>query len=353
MRENVRKTISFGEPELTLGTGHKAGIIAEVGQAHDGSLGIAHSFIDRAAEAGADIIKFQTHIAGAESTPAEPFRVKFSYEDNTRYEYWQRMEFSTDQWDGLMKHALEKGLLFLSSPFSVEAVELLDRLGIAAWKVGSGEVNNQELLKAFGRTGKPILISSGMSDYNEIDQAVKAVRGLSNPFMLLQCTSMYPTPLEKVGLNVLEYLRKYGVPVGLSDHSGLIYPGLAAMACGADLLEVHVTFDRRMFGIDNPVSLTFEELEVLSRARDAFHLMRQSDVDKDLMAGELSGMRALFNKSVTLRIDLPAGTTLERKHLTVKKPGTGIPGGEMDNLVGRTLKRDVESSELLDWEDFE
>lgn len=353
MTENVRKTISFGEPELTLGTGHKAGIIAEVGQAHDGSLGIAHSFIDRAAEAGADIIKFQTHIAGVESTPAEPFRVKFSYEDDTRYEYWQRMEFSPDQWDGLMKHTREKGLLFLSSPFSVEAVELLDRLGIAAWKVGSGEVNNQELFKALGRTGKPILISSGMSDYNEIEQVVQAVRGHSNPYMLLQCTSMYPTPLEKVGLNVLKYLRKYDVPVGLSDHSGQIYPGLAAMACGADLLEVHVTFDHRMFGVDNPVSLTFEELEVLSSARDAFHLMRQSDVDKDRMAEELSGMRALFNKSVTLRIDLPAGATLEREHLTAKKPGTGIPVSEMDKLVGRTLKRDIKLTELLDWEDFE
>ena len=353
MQENAGKTISFGEPELTIGPGHKARIIAEVGQAHDGSLGIAHSFIDRAAEAGADIIKFQTHIAMAESTPAEPFRVKFSYEDDTRYDYWQRMEFTPDQWDGLMKHAREKGLLFLSSPFSVKAVELLDRLGIAAWKVGSGEVGNQELLEAFGKTGKPILISSGMSDYNEIEQAVRAVRGQSNPFMLLQCTSMYPTPLEKVGLNVLEYLRKYGVPVGLSDHSGQIYPGLAAMACGADLVEVHVTFDRRMFGVDNPVSLTFEELEVLSRARDAFHLMRQSDVDKDRMAEELSGMRALFNKSVTLQIDLSTGATLEREHLTAKKPGTGIPVSEMDKVVGRTLKRDIKSSELLDWKDFE
>ena len=138
-------------------------VIGEVSQSHDGSLGMAHAFIDAIAKAGADAVKFQTHIAAAESTPQEPWRVKFSKQDASRYDYWKRMEFTSEQWQGLADHAQEKGLIFLSSPFSVEAVGLLERIGMPAWKVASGEVNNKVLLDAMLKTRKPILLSSGMS----------------------------------------------------------------------------------------------------------------------------------------------------------------------------------------------
>ncbi|MEO0562497.1 MAG: N-acetylneuraminate synthase family protein, partial [Chloroflexota bacterium] len=232
-------------------------IIAEVAQAHDGSLGLAHAFIDAAAKANANAIKFQTHIADAESTPQEPWRVKFSPQDETRYEYWQRMEFTPEQWAGLHQHAADTGLVFLSSAFSAAAVDLLERLDISAWKVASGEINNHPLLDHMMTTQKPILLSSGMSSFAELDRAVNRCKQAGVAVGVFQCTSMYPTPPEKIGLNVIEEMRsRYGIPVGLSDHSARGAAGVAAAVVGADMLEVHVTFHEDMFGPDVPASLT-------------------------------------------------------------------------------------------------
>ena len=232
-----------------VGQGNPALIIAEVAQSHDGSLGLAHAFVDAAAEAGADAIKFQTHFAAEESTLDEPFRIRFSQQDQTRFDYWRRMEFSPDQWHGLASHARERGLIFLSTPFSMAAIELLRKIGVPAWKIGSGEFASSDLWKAMAATGTPILFSTGMASRAEIDGAVTIFRSSAVPHALLQCTSTYPCPLEEVGLNVIDELRaRYACPVGLSDHSGSVFPGLAALARGADIVEIHVTFDRGMFG---------------------------------------------------------------------------------------------------------
>ena len=169
-------------------------VIGEVGQAHDGSLGLAHSFIDVIAGSGADAVKFQTHIAAAESTPSEPWRVKFSRQDDSRYQYWQRMEFTESQWQGLKDHADEAGLFFLSSPFSLEAVDLLRRVGVSAWKVASGEVTNTMLLDQMIEDGQPVLLSSGMSKMEELSSAVRQIKTKGVPFAVMQCTSAYPTP---------------------------------------------------------------------------------------------------------------------------------------------------------------
>ena len=223
---------------LQSGPTGKALIVAEVAQAHDGSLGLAHAFIDAVAAAGADAIKFQTHIASAESTVHEPWRVKFSRQDATRYDYWKRMEFSEEQWFGLKTHAEERNLKFLSSPFSIEAVELLTRVGVAAWKVASGEVNNEPMFVAMAASRLPMILSSGMSTIAELDAAVGRVKAAGLPLTLLQCTSMYPTPPEKIGLNLIPFFReRYDCAVGLSDHSGTLYAGLAAAAIGIDALK--------------------------------------------------------------------------------------------------------------------
>ena len=148
--------------------GGRCFIIAEIAQAHDGSLGTAHAYIDAVAKTGADAIKFQTHIASAESTPDEPFRIKFSRQDENRFDYWKRMEFTKEQWVGLFEHCKEVGITFLSSPFSEEAVELLNEIGTPAWKIASGEVSNQPMLAKMSETQKPILLSTGMSDIDEI-----------------------------------------------------------------------------------------------------------------------------------------------------------------------------------------
>ncbi|MBT4769945.1 MAG: N-acetylneuraminate synthase, partial [Rhodospirillaceae bacterium] len=275
-------------------------IIAEVAQAHDGSLGAAHAFIDASADAGADGIKFQTHIAAAESTPSEPWRVKFSQQDETRYEYWKRMEFSEEQWAELRDHARQRGLLFISSPFSGEAVDLLKRIDIDAWKIASGEVANSPLLEQLGGHKKPVLLSTGMSPWSEIDTAVEQIRSHGLPVVVMQCTSIYPTPPEKTGIALIPKMReRYNCPVGLSDHSGTIYPGLAAAVYGIEVLELHVTFDRKMFGPDGPASVTFQELRQLVDGIRIIEVMVKSEVDKDLMAEELRPLRQIFNKSIT------------------------------------------------------
>lgn len=329
-------------------------IVGEVAQTHDGSLGVAHAFVDAIADAGADAVKFQTHIASAESTPGEPWRVKFSRQDASRYDYWKRMEFSEEQWNGLRAHAEERGLWFLSSPFSLEAVEMLERVGVAAWKVASGETSNEGLLEAMAATRRPFLVSTGMSPLAEIDRAVARIEAHGLPLVLMQCTSSYPCPPEKVGLNLIPvYRERYGCGVGLSDHSGSIYPGLAAATLSIAALEVHVTLSREMFGPDVPVSLTTEELRRLVDGVRFIEKMNANPVDKDAAAGELETVRRLFTKSVVARRDLAAGTVLREEHLAAKKPGTGIPAARIPELVGARLKRDVAGDSLLSPEDLE
>src|SRR5687767_14084816 len=198
-----------------LGSG-RCLVIGEVAMSHDGSVGLAHAFIDAIAAAGADAVKFQTHIAAAESTPAEPFRVKFSRQDASRYDYWKRMEFTEEQWRTLADHARDRGLLFLSSPFSREAVDLMARVGMPLWKVAAGEVRNLPLLDHMIAAGRPIIPSSGMSAVEELDKAVQRVRRAGLPLAVVQCTTAYPCPPERIGLNLLSFFReRYGCFVGL------------------------------------------------------------------------------------------------------------------------------------------
>jgi N,N'-diacetyllegionaminate synthase len=205
-----------------------------------------------------------------------------------------------------------------------------------------------------GKHGAPILLISGMSTMDEVDQSVERIRKKGLPVAIFQCTSSYPTPFEKVGLNMIEeFKHRYQCPAGLSDHSGSVYPGLAAMAIGDDLLEVHIIFDKRLFGPDVTASVTLEEIKILVKAKIAFHTMFQNPIDKDEMARDLKRMRNLFMKSLAPVSDYPAGTLVSEEMLTLKKPGTGIPKSEIGRIVGRRLKRDVASNRLITWDDLE
>lgn len=336
-----------------LGTG-RCLVIGEVALTHDGSLGLAHAFVDAIAAAGADAVKFQTHIAAAESTPAEPFRIAFSKQDASRYDYWRRMEFSEEGWRGLAQHARDHGLLFLSSPFSFEAVDLLQRIGMPLWKIASGETSNTLLLDRILDTGAPVLLSTGMSPLAEIDAAVARVKGKGVQAGVFQCTTAYPCPPEKIGLNLIpEYRERYGCWVGLSDHSATIYPGLAAAAMGLDLLEVHVALSREMFGPDVPASVTTAELRQLVDGIRFIERMRANPVDKDASAAETAPLRRLFTRSVVTRTALPAGTVLVSAHLAVKKPGTGLPPERLADIVGRRLSRAVAADHVLSADDLD
>lgn len=329
-------------------------VIGEVAQAHDGSLNLAHAFVDAIADAGADAVKFQTHIAAEESTRDEPWRVRFSHADETRFDYWRRMEFTPEQWTGLRAHAEDRGLAFLSSPFSLAAVDLLERVGVAAWKIASGETGNTVLLDRIAGD-LPVLLSTGMSPWAEIDAAVERLRAAgTSELAVLQCTSMYPTAPESVGLNVVSELReRYGCASGLSDHSGTIYPSLAAVALGGTVLEVHVTMSREMPGPDVPASLTPEELRQLVEGTRAIGAALAAPVEKDDAAADLADVRALFTRSLVAREPIAAGTTLGEEHLAAKKPGGGLPPDQLASLLGRTLRRDLAADERLAEEDVE
>jgi len=337
-----------------VGPGAPPMIVGEVAQAHDGSLGTAHAFIDAIAAAGADAVKFQTHIAAAESSSQELFRVKFSQQDATRYDYWKRMEFTPEGWAGLAEHARQRGLIFLSSPFSEEAVDLLEKIGMPAWKIASGEVNNPILMERIAATRKPVLLSTGMSPIAEVDGAVNFIKDLGLPLLVFQCTSKYPSGSEDIGLNLLGLFRqRYRTPVGISDHSGKIFTGLAAAALGVNMIEVHVTLSRQMFGPDVIVSLTPAELTQLVEGARFIYSAMEHPVDKDARAAVMQEMRSLFNKSLVARHDLKAGQRLQKEDITARKPGTGIPAARLDDFIGRKLRRDVPAENFLSTDDFE
>jgi N-acetylneuraminate synthase len=338
---NVRRALGLEEGD------RGCVVIAEVAQGHDGSLGTAHAYIDAVAAAGADAVKFQTHLAAAESSRFEPWRVQFSPQDETRFDYWQRMEFTEPQWAGLAEHAREAGLLFLSSPFSPAAVELLERVGVAAWKVASGELTNLPLVAQMAATGKPVLLSTGMATWAEIEAAVAVVEAAGALPVVFQCTSAYPCPPEQIGLNVLSELRSRGWRVGMSDHSGTVFVPLAAAALGIDVLEVHVVASRELFGPDVSSSITTVELRQVMEGLRWLHRATTNPVDKDAVAAELAPLRDLFTKSVVATADLPAGSVLRVGDLATKKPGTGIPAAQLHAVVGRTLAVAVEEDEPI------
>lgn len=331
----------------------KTFIIAEIGQAHEGSLGILHSYIDALADTGVDAIKFQTHIAEAESSAYEPFRVKFSYEDDTRYDYWKRMQFSLEQWKGIKKHCDEVGLEFISSPFSNMAVDWLEEVGIQKYKIGSGEVSNFLMLEKIAKTGKDIILSSGMSSFSEIDDTINFLKGFSNNLSILQCTTKYPTSAEDIGLNVLKELEeRYNIPVGLSDHSSTIYPSLSAVSLGAKILEFHVVFDKKMFGPDSKSSLTIDEVKQLVEGVRFIEKSLENKIDKNDNSKFLE-LKNIFEKSLCVNKSLKKGDTITFEDLDAKKPfGQGISAKEYKRVLGKIVNKDLEKWDFLKEEDI-
>ena len=245
-------------------------------------------------------------------------------------------------------------MIFLSSPFSVDAVKMLDRIGMPVWKIASGEISNMELMESIWATGKPVLFSTGLCDLDKLDTVVELTRSKKVPFGIFQCTSEYPCQPENWGLNLIDELRKrYNCPVGLSDHSGDIYAGLAAVALGVDFIEVHVTFSRQMFGPDVAASVTLEELGTLVQGVNQIRDSLNSPVQKNIMTKEMSDLENIFGRSLALREDLPAGTIVKREDMTLKKPGTGIPYSRVNDLSGKRLRHDKAAVHLLKEEDFE
>lgn len=323
-------------------------IIAEVAQAHDGSLGIAHSYIDALKHSGVDAVKFQIHIADAESSEFEKFRINFSYQDKTRFDYWKRMEFSLDQWKGLKEHCDEVGLEFIASPFSCAAVDLLEELNVSRYKIGSGEISNYLMLNKIGLTGKPIILSSGMSNIQEISATLEFLKPFGNPLCLLQCTTEYPTAPQKWGLKMInEFKVLFEIPTGYSDHSADPVACLAAVACGAQIIEFHVVFDKRMFGPDAIASITIDEVTSLVKGVRKLDIAFSTEYNKD-DNNSYEDLKNNFGKSICVNKALSKGHIITLKDLESKKPfGHGIAPVEFKNVIGRTLNNDLREWDFL------
>ena len=329
-------------------------LIAEIAQAHEGSLGILHSYIDAVAKTGVQAIKFQMHIAEAESSIYEPFRVKFSKEDDTRFDYWKRMEFSLEQWKEIKKHCDDVGLDFICSPFSNLAVDWLEEIGVQTYKIGSGEVNNLLLLEKICATRKPIIISSGMSSFDELDKTVDFLKNKSVDFSILQCTTAYPTKPKQYGLNVINELKKrYNVSVGFSDHSAKVSTGIAAVALGAEILEFHVVFHREIFGPDAIASLTIEETKQLVESVNDIQSAIDNPIDKN-NNNQFDELKSIFEKSLAINKNLPENHIITFDDLESKKPkGYGISATDFQKVIGKKLNKEKSKWDFLTEEDIE
>lgn len=323
-------------------------LIAEIGQAHDGSLGNLLAMVSKLCSLRVDTIKVQHHIADAESSEYEQFRKKFSVQDSTRMDYWRRMEIPLPVMREIKAMIEAAGKQFLCTPFSLRAVDELENLGVDAYKIGSADVGNRLMLRRIAETGKPVIISSGTKDEAAMDAAIELLRPAAASLTIMHCTSAYPTPLAIVDLQGIDRLRaRYGLPVGLSDHSGQIWPTVFALAHGASHAEVHFTWNREQFGPDATSSLTPAEFETLADAIAAWKSTHTA-VNDPAVGVELEHIRTVFSRSVKLRQPLAAGELVTLSHLECFKPsGIGIDTQSAETLIGRAARRPLAAGVVL------
>ena len=329
-------------------------IIAEVGQAHEGNIVTLHSYIDAIAKTGVKTIKFQAHISEYESSSFDKFRTKNKYmQYSTREEYWKAMEFSKTQWKDIKNHCEKKGLFFLCSPFSLEAAKLLNEIGIKAWKIGSGEVTNYPMIEFIAKTKKPIILSSGMSNFKEIDETIKIIKKFNNKILLMQCTSMYPCKDEMIGLNVIKEMKeKFKLPVGFSDHSGDISTSFVAISNGADFVELHVIFDKSIDTFDTSSSVTPKDLSYLNQKFDRIKILSEVKINKNKIPKKILKLKKIFEKSIFLRKNLSKNHKIKFTDLSFKKPCLGIHAKEYKNVIGKKLRKNLLKNSILKWKDL-
>ena len=327
------QTISI--EKIPVGKGHPTFIIAEAGINHNGDMDIAKNLIRKAKELDVDAIKFQSW-------------TKDSLVQNLpQYEYLEILELTEERHRDLYDYCQQIGIKFLSSAFSTEAADLLENLGVDAYKMASMDLNNPDLLRYVAEKGKPMIVSTGMGTMAEVEEAVEAIFSTGNrQLILLQCTANYPPALEDVNLRAMETLRTaFDVPVGYSDHSIGISVPLAAVALGACVIEKHFTLDKEMEGYDHSVSTDPDDLRAMVAGIREIERALGSTV-KTPAEAELEG-RAFFRRSIIASVPIPAGTIITQNMLVTKRPGNGIPPGQIGTVVGKTASNDIAEDELI------
>jgi sialic acid synthase SpsE len=331
-----------------VGPAHPPFVIAEIGINHEGDVGKAMRMIDDAAAAGAEIVKFQCHVIEDEMAPSS----KAVIPGNAKESIWNimsRCALDEDQDRRLKAYAESRGLIYLSTPFSRAAAERLERMGVAAYKIGSGECNNYPLVEHIARYGKPVIMSTGMNDVSSVARSVDLLRRHAVPFALLHCTSIYPTPYDKVRLGALGDLREAfpDAVLGLSDHSLSNYPCLGAVALGAAILERHFTSDKSWPGPDVPVSMDPADLRALIEGSRAIH--QALGGKKSILAEEQPTIDFAYACVVAIR-EIGAGEAFTRENIWVKRPGTGeIKADRYESLLARRAAVAIAKDAQVRW----
>jgi N,N'-diacetyllegionaminate synthase len=346
---SFRETIEIGG--RPVGGGAPCYVIAEAGANHNRDLAIARELIDVAADAGADAVKFQTYTGKGIYSSKTP-RFEYLDDDRSAQEILEALELPREWQATLAEHARDRGIHFFSSPFDHEAVDGLAALGVPAMKIASFELVDLMLIRKAASVGVPVILSTGMARYGEIEDALGAVAEAGNERVaLLRCASLYPAPPRIMNLSAMATMRDaFGVPVGLSDHTEGIAVPTGAAALGMDLLEKHFTLSRDMEGPDHSFAIEPDELRALVAA--------VRDVEAALGSGRLEGpselerteMFTLGRRSLIAAADIPAGVVITEEMLTVKRPGYGIAPKDIDRVVGRVARVDIEFDDIVTWD---
>ena len=335
-----------------VGDGEPCFIIAEAGVNHNGNVEIAKRMIDKAAEIGADAIKFQTFLTEElvlPETPKARYQRKTTSSKETQFEMLKKLELNRKDHELLIKYAKKKKIIFLSTPYDKKSVDLLESLGVPAFKIASCDLTNLPLIRYVARKKKPIILSTGMSTIEEIMDAVRVIEEEGNEkIILLHAVSNYPCRVEELNLRCIITLRKtFGYIVGFSDHSlGIIAP-LVAIALGAKVVEKHFTLDRNMAGPDHRASLEPKEFKEMIKKIRMFEKSLGDGIKKPTRS-ERENIK-LLRRSVVSRVDIPKGARIKWSMLCVKRPGTGISSRYIDKIIGKRAKVFIKKGMLIEW----
>lgn len=342
------KPVTIGE--RAVGPGLPCLVIAEAGVNHNGSVEMALRLVEAAHNAGADIVKFQTFRSEEVVSPVAPkadYQVETTGGSESQLDMIKKLELPAEAFGKIERHCRENGIVFLSTPFDFGSADLLEQLGVVAFKVPSGEITNLPFLAYLARKGKPLIISTGMSDLDEVATAVDLVRSEGNArVVLLHCVSNYPAAPASVNLRAMKTLEdRFQVPVGYSDHTEGVAIPLGAVALGACAIEKHFTLDRNLPGPDHRASLEPGELAAMVRGIRSVQ-QALGDGVKRPVAEELS-TAAVARRSLVAAHDIPAGTVLTQAMVVIRRPGNGLPPSELSRVLGRRVSQDVAAGELL------
>lgn len=320
-------------------------VIAEIGSVHNGSLALAKKLIKKAAECGADTVKFQLHLSEFETLKDAPSPDYFKKEN--RYEYFNRINFSQLDWLEIKKFCELNKVEFLCSPFSIEAVDILEKLNVKRYKVPSGEVTNLPLLEKLKSTKKPVLLSTGMSNFKEIDDAYKILK--KNKLTIMQCSSIYPCPLDQVGLNVIEEFKKRykNCNIGFSDHSNGYSASILSAHLGATIFEKHFTLSKKMYGSDAKNSMEPKEFKHYCDEIKNIYLLKKK-VNKNKLT-HLKKMKHIFQKSIVAKENIKKNSVIKKELLAYKKPGDGISASKYKLVIGKISKINIKKDKKIKW----